>query len=207
MAALEPRGGASGKPGRFLMGFCGNCLGRAEASPDYKSQDSKGGKQRRVCQPPPKARAMDEAGKTPALGRGALRKGLRGWRRGARLLRKESLRRLANMGKGGLIGGALGIGLTACAIPALLGVVGFTSGGIAAGSFAAKMMSASAVAAGGGVPAGSTVAVLQSVGAAGLATSTKAGVTAVTASVGAGIGASKKPLGPLIRLWKAKWYR
>lgn len=49
-------------------------------------------------------------------------------------------------------------------VPLVLGAVGFTSGGIAAGSAAAKMMSATAVANGGGVAAGSTVAVLQSVG-------------------------------------------
>lgn len=49
-------------------------------------------------------------------------------------------------------------------IPFVLGTVGFTSTGIAAGSVAAKMMSATAVANGGGVAAGSTVAVLQSIG-------------------------------------------
>lgn len=48
--------------------------------------------------------------------------------------------------------------------PVALGAVGFTSSGIAAGSVAAKMMSAAAVANGGGVAAGSTVAVLQSAG-------------------------------------------
>ncbi|KAJ7304349.1 hypothetical protein JRQ81_011899 [Phrynocephalus forsythii] len=123
----------------------------------------------------------------------------------SKALFSESLRKLANMGKGGLIGAAVGIGVTACAVPALLGVVGFTSGGIAAGSCAAKIMSASAIASGGGVPAGGTVAVLQSVGATGLAASTKAGVTAVTASVGAALGASKKSFHPLTWLWKTKW--
>ena len=61
---------------------------------------------------------------------------------------------------------------------AALSAVGFTTGGIAAGSTAAGMMSAAAVANGGGVAAGSTVAVLQSVGAVGLATCTKAVVAA-----------------------------
>uniref|UniRef100_A0A3Q3CQ13 Uncharacterized protein n=1 Tax=Haplochromis burtoni TaxID=8153 RepID=A0A3Q3CQ13_HAPBU len=45
---------------------------------------------------------------------------------------------------------------------------GFTSAGIAAGSYAASMMSSAAVANGGGVAAGSVVAALQSAGAAGL---------------------------------------
>lgn len=49
-------------------------------------------------------------------------------------------------------------------VPAALGLVGFTAGGITAGSFAAGMMSSAAIANGGGVAAGSLVAVLQSVG-------------------------------------------
>nr|XP_019940724.1 PREDICTED: interferon alpha-inducible protein 27-like protein 2 [Paralichthys olivaceus] len=49
--------------------------------------------------------------------------------------------------------------------PSVLGTAGFTSDGIAAGSVAAKMMSASAVASGGGVPAGSMVSAFQSKGA------------------------------------------
>ena len=48
--------------------------------------------------------------------------------------------------------------------PLALGAAGFTSAGIAAGSIAAKMMSAAAIANGGGVAAGSAVAVLQSAG-------------------------------------------
>uniref|UniRef100_A0A8C3UH87 Uncharacterized protein n=1 Tax=Catharus ustulatus TaxID=91951 RepID=A0A8C3UH87_CATUS len=54
--------------------------------------------------------------------------------------------------------------LALVAIPACIGALGFTGAGIAAGSIAAKMMSAAAIANGGGVAAGSTVAVLQSVG-------------------------------------------
>ncbi|XP_035024239.2 interferon alpha-inducible protein 27-like protein 2 isoform X3 [Hippoglossus stenolepis] len=51
--------------------------------------------------------------------------------------------------------------------PKALGAAGFTSGGIAAGSTAAKMMSASAVASGGRVGAGSLVSACQSKGASG----------------------------------------
>lgn len=49
-------------------------------------------------------------------------------------------------------------------VPLFIGALGFTGAGIAAGSIAAKMMSAAAIANGGGVAAGSTVAVLQSIG-------------------------------------------
>lgn len=48
--------------------------------------------------------------------------------------------------------------------PFVLAGIGFTSAGIAAGSYAASMMSAAAVANGGAVAAGSTVAVLQAAG-------------------------------------------
>ena len=50
------------------------------------------------------------------------------------------------------------------AAPFVLGAAGFTAAGITAGSWAAGMMSAAAVANGGAVAAGSTVAVLQSLG-------------------------------------------
>nr|XP_046269832.1 interferon alpha-inducible protein 27-like protein 2A [Scatophagus argus] len=70
-------------------------------------------------------------------------------------------------------GGALTVALT----PALLTAIGFTSGGIAASSLAAKMMAWAATANGGGVAAGSLVAWLQSLGAAGL-TGTATGVAA-----------------------------
>lgn len=46
----------------------------------------------------------------------------------------------------------------------MLSAVGFTAAGIAAGSLAAKMMSAAAIANGGGVAAGSVVALGQSAG-------------------------------------------
>ncbi|XP_044280614.1 interferon alpha-inducible protein 27-like protein 2A isoform X1 [Varanus komodoensis] len=110
-------------------------------------------------------------------------------------LLSEIQKRLGNMGKGAVIGTAVGVEFlqaTVCAVPVLLGAVGFTSGGIAAASLAAKWMSASAIANGGGVAAGSLVAGLQSVGAAGLAVGTKVGITATAASAGAAVGAFKK---------------
>ncbi|XP_039905700.1 interferon alpha-inducible protein 27-like protein 2B [Simochromis diagramma] len=70
------------------------------------------------------------------------------------------------------------------AAPALLGAAGFTSAGIAAGSYAAGMMSSAAVANGGGVAAGSVVAVLQSAGAAGLSATAGAAVAGAGAAVG-----------------------
>ncbi|XP_043999485.1 uncharacterized protein LOC122846530 [Gambusia affinis] len=82
-----------------------------------------------------------------------------------------------------------GIGAVALA-PVVLGAVGFTSAGIAAGSFAASMMSAAAIANGGGVAAGSLVAILQSAGAVGLSAAASTAVAGVGAGVGAGIGAT-----------------
>ena len=78
--------------------------------------------------------------------------------------------------------------------------IGFTTSGIAAGSIAAGMMSATAIANGGGVPAFGLVAGLQSFGAVGLATTSSAGV-AIVASVaiaGAAIGAC---MAALIKWW------
>lgn len=54
--------------------------------------------------------------------------------------------------------------LAAVAALAAVGVIGFTSTGIAAGSWAASWMSASAIASGGRVTAWSGVAIFQSVG-------------------------------------------
>ncbi|XP_021081837.1 interferon alpha-inducible protein 27-like protein 2A [Mesocricetus auratus] len=61
-----------------------------------------------------------------------------------------------------IIGAAIGGAGTLIAAPIALGAVGFTGAGIAAGSIAANMMSAAAIANGGGVAAGSLVATLQS---------------------------------------------
>uniref|UniRef100_A0A8C6IK73 Uncharacterized protein n=1 Tax=Mus spicilegus TaxID=10103 RepID=A0A8C6IK73_MUSSI len=63
-----------------------------------------------------------------------------------------------------LLGAAIGGVLAVAATPVVLTTIGFTGAGIAAGSIAAKMMSAAAIANGGGVAAGSMVAILQSVG-------------------------------------------
>ncbi|GLD94312.1 hypothetical protein PINS_up002923 [Pythium insidiosum] len=81
------------------------------------------------------------------------------------------------------VGAGAGLGLWAIAGPAA-NAIGFGAGGIAAGSTAASMMSAAAVANGGGVAAGSTVAILQSIGAVGLATPVGLGLVAMGAVVG-----------------------
>ncbi|KAK1153069.1 hypothetical protein AOXY_G30406 [Acipenser oxyrinchus oxyrinchus] len=60
-----------------------------------------------------------------------------------------------------IAGGAV---FTVVLAPAALGAMGFTAGGIVAGSTAAGMMSSAAAANGGGIAAGSLVAVLQSAG-------------------------------------------
>ncbi|XP_051010332.1 interferon alpha-inducible protein 27-like protein 2 [Acomys russatus] len=70
-------------------------------------------------------------------------------------------------------------------VPFALSAMGFTGAGIAAGSIAAKMMSAAAIANGGGVAAGSLVAMLQSVGAAGLSIPSTVTLGTVGAIVGA----------------------
>ncbi|XP_022093422.1 interferon alpha-inducible protein 27-like protein 2B isoform X2 [Acanthaster planci] len=107
-------------------------------------------------------------------------------------------------GKGGghwkrnLLMAALGAPLAVGAVMVALPAIGFTAGGIAAGSYAASMMSAAAVANGGGVAAGSAVAVLQSVGAAGLG----AGGTAAVGGVGATVGGATSYL---VGLFKDKF--
>lgn len=82
------------------------------------------------------------------------------------------------------VAGAVGLS-TAMVMPiavvALVRGIGFTAGGIAAGSTAATMMSGEAIASGAGVvTAGGVVATLQSVGVAGL------GVAGTTAAIGSG---------------------
>ncbi|NWS39804.1 IF27A protein, partial [Probosciger aterrimus] len=80
--------------------------------------------------------------------------------------------------------GVLPAGAVLVGIPVAVCALGFTGTGIAAGSMAAKMMSAAAIANGGAVPAGSTVAVLQSIGAAGLSLGAKIGLTSILGSSG-----------------------
>ncbi|CAL4078311.1 unnamed protein product [Meganyctiphanes norvegica] len=94
-----------------------------------------------------------------------------------------------------LTGVGIGVGTVVTGVAAVLAApvvltgIGFTSAGIAAGSFAASMMSAAALAEGGGVAAGSLVALLQSAGAVGLGAGAAAGVGAAGATVGAAAGA------------------
>uniref|UniRef100_A0A452HGS5 Interferon alpha inducible protein 27 like 1 n=1 Tax=Gopherus agassizii TaxID=38772 RepID=A0A452HGS5_9SAUR len=84
-----------------------------------------------------------------------------------------------------LAGAGIAAGVAFIGIPVVVGAAGFTGAGIAAGTLAAKMMSAAAIANGGGVAAGSTVAVLQSIGAAGLPAAAKAVIVSVGAAAGA----------------------
>uniref|UniRef100_A0A8B9M698 Uncharacterized protein n=1 Tax=Accipiter nisus TaxID=211598 RepID=A0A8B9M698_9AVES len=89
---------------------------------------------------------------------------------------------------GGRIGGPPA-GVALVGIPAGIWALGFTGTGVAAGSVAAKMMSAAAVANNGGVAAGSVVSVLQSVGAAGFSLGSKIGLTTTLGPLGAAAGA------------------
>ncbi|XP_056003070.1 uncharacterized protein LOC125661164 isoform X1 [Ostrea edulis] len=76
-----------------------------------------------------------------------------------------------------VIGGSVVVGgLAVAAAPLALSAAGFSSGGIVAGSLAARLMSVAAIAKGGGVAAASAggwIAALQSAGAAGISASTK----------------------------------
>ncbi|XP_076074165.1 uncharacterized protein LOC143045496 isoform X2 [Mytilus galloprovincialis] len=89
-----------------------------------------------------------------------------------------------------LVGGAV---LAPIAVPAALGAIGFTSGGVAGGSIAAAMMSSV-----GNVAAGSAIATMQSIGAAGLGAAGTAvsagvsGVAGVAAAKAAGVGKRKE---------------
>ncbi|NXK06210.1 IF27A protein, partial [Herpetotheres cachinnans] len=85
--------------------------------------------------------------------------------------------------------GVLLAGVALLGIPTAICVLGFTGTGIAAGSVAAKMMSAAAIANNGGVAAGSAVAVLQSIGAGGFSLGAKIGLTSTLGPLGAVAGA------------------
>ena len=81
-----------------------------------------------------------------------------------------------------IVGGAV--------VPLAVGTVhliGFGTAGIVKGTFAAKMMAASAP-----IAKGSMVAICQSVGAAGLATSTKMSMVLAGTTLGAGTASAKK---------------
>ena len=75
------------------------------------------------------------------------------------------------------VAAAAGVGTVTVALPLL----GFTSAGIAAGSYAAGAMSAAAAANGGGVAAGSAVAAAQSLATAGAVGAAKVGVAVYAA--------------------------
>ncbi|XP_015738762.1 interferon alpha-inducible protein 27-like protein 2A isoform X1 [Coturnix japonica] len=101
-------------------------------------------------------------------------------------------RRVVNPIIKAVIGSGVATGVALVGVPLTIWSLGFTAAGITAGSIAAKMMSAAAIANGGGVAAGSVVAVLQSVGAVGLSIGAKLGLASVFGPVGALIG-SKIP--------------
>ncbi|KAM9606586.1 interferon alpha-inducible protein 27-like protein 1 [Morphnus guianensis] len=96
---------------------------------------------------------------------------------------------MENTVKRAAVGAAVGVGVALVGIPAGIWALGFTGTGIAAGSMAAKMMAAAAIANNGGVAAGSMVSVLQSVGAAGFSLGSKIGLTTTLGPLGAAAGA------------------
>ncbi|NXB23533.1 IF27A protein, partial [Rhagologus leucostigma] len=69
--------------------------------------------------------------------------------------------------------------------PVAIGMLGFTGAGVAAGSIAAKVVSAAAIANASGVDANSTVAVLQSIGTTAFSLAAKFGLKSALDSVGA----------------------
>lgn len=91
-----------------------------------------------------------------------------------------------NISKGVGLGVALG-GASVICTPMILGYIGFTAGGVVAGSIAAGIQSSIGV-----ITAGSTFASAQSIGAAGLASSTQLLITGGSAIVGGIIGFFKK---------------
>eukprot|EP01087_Luapelamoeba_hula_P012282 TRINITY_DN3409_c0_g2_i2.p1 TRINITY_DN3409_c0_g2~~TRINITY_DN3409_c0_g2_i2.p1 ORF type:complete len:348 (+),score=80.61 TRINITY_DN3409_c0_g2_i2:48-1091(+) len=88
---------------------------------------------------------------------------------------------------GGVVGGVAVGAAAPAAVVAAVNAAGFAATGIAAGSTAAGLMSASAVASGGGVAAGGAIATLQTIGATGSVAAVAGGPVAVVA-VGALVG-------------------
>ena len=81
------------------------------------------------------------------------------------------------------------VGAVPLAVVGTVQSIGFSTGGIVAGSTAAAMMAAEAVATGGGVAAGGTVATLQSIGALGMAGALPvAGIVILSTGAAVGIG-------------------
>ncbi|XP_037784568.1 interferon alpha-inducible protein 27-like protein 2 [Penaeus monodon] len=87
----------------------------------------------------------------------------------------------------GLLATAAVGGAVAVAAPLVLPMLGFTSAGIAAGSWASSLMSAAATGNGGAVAAGSVVSVMQSVAAAGVGAAGKIGLASFGFTTGAGM--------------------
>ena len=116
-----------------------------------------------------------------------------------------------------LVAGAVGGGAVAVAlVPSAAATMGFTGAGILAGSPAAAMIAAAAVANGGGVASFSAVAGLQSVGAVRLATSTAAGMAVLGTFAVGGAALGQAPcwlvlgLGPrrqFVILWTWLWIK
>ena len=81
------------------------------------------------------------------------------------------------------------VGAVPLAVVGTVQTIGFSTSGIMAGSTAAAMMAAEAVATGGGVAAGGTVATLQSIGAIGMAGAMPiAGIVILSAGAATAIG-------------------
>ena len=83
-----------------------------------------------------------------------------------------------------VVGGAAGAAAVVVGAPVIVGALGFTSIGPAAGSFAAAKMSAIALAGNGGVTAGSSYALIQSAAMTGSFCSTTV-LAAASATAGA----------------------
>ncbi|XP_066988547.1 interferon alpha-inducible protein 27-like protein 2A [Macrobrachium rosenbergii] len=88
------------------------------------------------------------------------------------------------MGFGTAVAAVVGGTTLVVGAPFVLAGIGFTGVGIAAGSYAASMMSAAALANAGGVAAGSTVAVLQSAAMAGIPAAANAALGITGAALG-----------------------